>query len=174
MHDALKALNRLVDDGVIRSYAIGGAIGASFYLPAMQTEDIDAFVFLPETATLLVSLNQVYDSLKALGGTVEREYVRFGEWPLQILTDATPLIAEAITNAIDVDFDGIPTRIFRPEYLCAVALQTGRVKDYARVSMFLDQNEADRELLSDLATRYQLSERLQRVLGTEQKPGEKQ
>jgi hypothetical protein len=160
-------LNRLVQDGVIRSYAIGGAIGASFYLPAMQTEDIDVFVFLPETASLLISLEAVYAALKALGGAVDREYVRFDDWPVQILTDATPLIAEAIREAIDVDFDGIPTRVFRPEHLCAIALETGRAKDYARVSMFLEQGEVDRALLSAVAARYDLTEKLARVPGPE-------
>jgi hypothetical protein len=171
LHSALKALNRLVQDGVIRNYAIGGAIGASFYLPAMQTEDIDVFVFLPERSSLLVSLEEVYASLRALGGTVEREYVRFDEWPVQILTDATPLIAEAIREAIDVDFEGIPARVFRPEHLCAIALETGRAKDYARVSMFLEQNEVDRMLLSAVAARYDLTEGLARVVGPESRSG---
>ena len=171
LHSALKALNRLVQDGVIRSYAIGGAIGASFYLPAMQTEDVDVFVFLPEASSLLVSLESVYASLKALGGAVDREFVRFDEWPVQILTDATPLIAEAIRDATDVDFEGIPTRVFRPEHLCAIALQTGRAKDYARVSMFLEQNEVDRTLLSEIVARYDLKERLARIAEAEEKGG---
>lgn len=164
MHAALRALNRLVDDGVIENYAIGGAIGASFYLPAMQTEDIDVFVFLPSPKSLLVSLSGIYEALKALGGVVDREYVRFDEWPVQILTDATPLIREAIRDAIAVDFDEIPTRVFRSEHLCAIALQTGRAKDYARVTMFLEQKEVDREVLEDLAIRYELSDQLQRAI----------
>lgn len=40
MHAALIALNTLVADGVIPRYAIGGAIGASFYVEA-QAVDID-------------------------------------------------------------------------------------------------------------------------------------
>lgn len=174
MHAALRALNRLVIDGVIENYAIGGAIGASFYLPAMQTEDIDVFVFMPTPTSLLVSLSGVYESLKSLGGIVDREYVRFGDWPVQILTDATPLIAEAIREAISVDFDEIPTRVFRPEHMCAIALQTGRAKDYARITMFLEQNEVDPGLLSDLATRYGLSRQLKRatdaVEGSNERP----
>lgn len=164
MQAVLKALNRLVQDRVIQNYAIGGAIGASFYLPAMQTEDIDVFVFLPAGHDLLGSLTPVYDALKVLGGIVEREYVRFGEWPVQILTDANPLISEAIREAVEVDYEGIPTRVFRPEHLCAIALQTGRSKDYARVILFLEQNEVDREDLSSLASNFGLTERLQRVL----------
>lgn len=161
---ALKAMNRLVADGVIQNYAIGGAIGASFYLPAMQTEDIDVFVFLPAGQGLLVSLTPVYDALKTMGGIVEREYVRFADWPLQILTDANPLIVESIHDAVEVDYEGIPTRVFRPEHLCAIALQTGRSKDYARVILFLEQNEVNRQRLSELVSRYGLTDRLQSAL----------
>jgi len=163
VQDALKALNCLVADGVIQDYAIGGAIGASFYLPAMQTEDIDVFVFLPRSSGPLVTLAPVYDALIALGGQVDREYVRFGNWPVQILTDANALIAEAIREAADTDYDGIPTRVFMPEHLCAIALQTGRSKDYARVILFLEENEVDLDALSALAVRFGLSERLARA-----------
>ncbi|HWG20933.1 MAG TPA: hypothetical protein VG225_10410 [Terracidiphilus sp.] len=173
MQAALKALNKLVARGILQSYAIGGAIGASFYLPAMQTEDIDAFVFLPpSSSSLLVSLTPVYEALQEQGGVAEREYVRFGEWPLQILTDATPLISEAIREAVEVDFEGIPTRVFRAEHLCAVALQTGRAKDYARVGMFLEQGEVDRDALANLAARYDLSAQLERAVKAADSRGE--
>ncbi|MGB8259134.1 MAG: hypothetical protein WCE75_02235 [Terracidiphilus sp.] len=161
---ALSALNCLVAEGVLKNYAIGGAIAASFYLPAMQTEDIDAFVFLPGGSGFLVSLAPVYEALKAKGGTVVREYVRFGEWPLQILTDANELIADAIREAIEVDYEGTPTRVFRPEHLCAIALQTGRSKDFARVALFVEGHEVDLEVLRSLAERYGLTARLNRVL----------
>jgi hypothetical protein len=163
MQDALRALNQLVSDGLIDAYAIGGAIGASFYIEAMQTEDVDAFVFLPGPSAGLVLLTPIYDALSRLGGLVEREYVRFGNWPLQILTDATPLIGEAIRSAVDVEFDGVPTRVFRPEYLCAIALQTGRAKDYLRVSMFLEQDAVNKDDLTDVVHRYGLADRLARV-----------
>ena len=47
MREALLALNRVQRDGTIQQYAIGGAVAASFYIEAMQTEDLDIFVFLP-------------------------------------------------------------------------------------------------------------------------------
>jgi hypothetical protein len=168
VHAALRALNRLLADRVIENYAIGGAIGASFYLPAMQTEDIDVFVFLPSSSGPLITLAPVYEALKAMGGEVEREYVRFGPWPVQILTDANPLIAEAIREAIEVDYEGIPTRVFRPEHLCAIALRTGRNKDFARAILFVEHKEVDMEALSALALRYGLSDRLARVLNATQ------
>jgi hypothetical protein len=163
MQEALRALNQLVSDGLIGAYAIGGAVGASFYIDAMQTEDVDAFVFLPDSSSGLVLLTPVYEALSRMGGVVEREYIRFGAWPLQILTDATPLITEAIRRAVDVEFDGIPTRVFRPEHLCAIALQTGRAKDYLRVSMFLEQDAVDRAKLTEVAGRYGLALQMARV-----------
>jgi hypothetical protein len=146
------------------NYAIGGAIGASFYLPAMQTEDLDVFVFLPASSGPLVILTPVYRALEAQGGKVEREYVRFGNWPVQILIDANSLIAEAIRDAVDTDYDGVPTRVFTAEHLCAIALQTGRTKDYARVTMFLEENEVNLKGLWALTARFGLSERLTHVL----------
>jgi hypothetical protein len=165
MQAALRALNRLVADGVIGDYAIGGAIGASFYIDALQTEDIDAFVVLPVGVSGLVSLTPVYQSLLAQGGIEEREYIRFGDWPLQILTDANNLIAEAIREAQQVAFEEIPTRVFRAEHLCAIALQTGRLKDYLRVTIFLEQGRVDLDALRLVAGRYGLRTQLTQVLG---------
>jgi hypothetical protein len=165
MQDVLRALNQLVSEGAIDAYAIGGAVGASFYIEAMQTEDVDAFVFLPGSSTGLVVMTPIYTALTRLGGVVEGEHIRFGVWPLQILTDATPLIGEAIRYAVDVDFDGIATRVFRAEHLCAIALQTGRAKDYLRVSRFLEQGAVDRNSLTDIVERYGLTGQMARLRG---------
>ncbi len=163
MQSVLQALNRLVADGLIQAYGIGGAIGAAFYITAAQTEDVDAFVFLPESDSGMVLLTPIYEALTAMGGIVEREYVRFGDWPLQILTDANPLITEAIRTAVQVEYDGIPTRVFRPEHLCAIALQTGRTKDYLRVTMFLEQDAVDQGVLVALLKRHDLTQRFSKV-----------
>ena len=163
MQAALRALNQLVANHVIERYAIGGAIGASFYIEAMQTEDIDVFVFLAPSAGSLLSLTPVYDALVALGGTIEREYIRFAEWPVQILPDANDLVREAIRTALETEFDGIPTRVFTAEHLCAVALKTGRTKDYLRVVMFLEQNAVNLNVLGDILARHDLTDRLARA-----------
>ena len=163
MQAALRALNQLVTDHVIDRYAIGGAIGASFYMEATQTEDIDAFVFLAPSTSGLLSLTPIYDALVALGGIVEHEYVRFDEWPVQILPDINNLAREAIQSAVETEYDGIPTRVFTAEHLCAVALKTGRTKDYLRVAMFMEQNAVDLDLLGGILERHKLTARLARA-----------
>ena len=64
---------------------------------------------------------------------------------------------------MSTEFDGIPTRVFTAEHLCAVALQTGRAKDYLRVVMFLEANAVDRQSLEAMLKRYQLESKLARV-----------
>jgi hypothetical protein len=163
MQEALRALNALVDGGTIEMYAIGGAVGAAFYIEAVQTEDVDAFVFLPTLKSGLIDLGPIYAALVAQGGKIEREYVRFGNWPLQVLPDTTPLVAEAIREAVVVEFEGVPTRVFRAEHLCCIALETGRNKDLLRVRMFLEQGAVSFDDLSGLAQRYGLGDRLRSV-----------
>lgn len=164
MHEALRALNQIVSDRVIEKCAIGGAVGSAFFIEATQTEDVDVFVHPQAGPSGLVTLTPIFDALVKRGGTIEDGYVQFGEWPIQILSDATPLIAEAIEEAIDVPFDEIPTRVFTAEHLCAVALEAGRAKDYLRVTMFLEQDAVDRAALRELAKRHGLLDALGRVL----------
>jgi len=55
-------------------------------------------------------------------------------------------------------------RVFRAKHLCAIALQTGRVKDNLRVTMFLQQQAVNLNSLNALATQYGLVERLRKAL----------
>ena len=169
MKEALDALNSLKQAGVIEDYAIGGAIAASFYIEAVNTEDVDAFLFMsPGEGTILLSLSPIYDALKKLGGIVEEEYVRFGEWPVQILPAYKPLVEEAIINAASVKYGDTPTRIFTPELLCAIALDTGRLKDYYRVASFIEQRQVNIGKLRKMVKQYGLEERTKNVLNWNQ------
>lgn len=51
-------INRMQADGVIGRYAIGGAVGATFYLEPSATADVGIFVTLPTApGTSLLTLN---------------------------------------------------------------------------------------------------------------------
>jgi hypothetical protein len=169
LKEALNALNSLKQTGVVEDYAIGGAIAASFYIEAVNTEDVDAFLFMsPGEGTLLLSLTPIYDALKKLGGIVEEEYVRLGEWPVQILPAYKPLVEEAIKNAASVKYGDIATRIFTPEFLCAIALDTGRLKDYYRVASFIEQRQVNMNKLRGMVKQYGLEDRTKNVLNWNQ------
>ena len=47
MKETLELINMMLAEGVISDYAIGGAVGATFYLAPAATVDLDLFVTLP-------------------------------------------------------------------------------------------------------------------------------
>ena len=51
MEATLAVLNELVAPRVIERYAIGGAVGAIFWVEPFDTIDLDVFVFLPPAAS---------------------------------------------------------------------------------------------------------------------------
>lgn len=83
-------------DGVIEKYAIGGAVGATFYLEPAATVDLDIFVDLPTApGTSLVTLGGIYEYLTARGCTAEGEYIVIGDWPVQFLQVTDDLVRAA-------------------------------------------------------------------------------
>ena len=144
-------------DGIIGKYAIGGAVGATFYLDPSATLDVDVFVTLPAAAGgSLLSLSPIYEYLTARGGKVEVEYIVVGDWPVQFLPPSDALEQEAIEEARQAEVDGVTTWVMRAEHLVAIALRTGRAKDHARIVQFLGQNAVDRDKLGRILTRYAL------------------
>lgn len=101
---------------------------------------------------------------KKLGGRVEKEYIVIGDWPIQILPAYSPLVEEAVKQAVSVQYGNIETRIFSAEHLCAIALDTGRMKDFYRVASFIEQGKVDRLVLERLVKKYQLENKTKKVL----------
>ena len=146
MKTALRVLNDLVSENVIKDYAIGGAMGAMFYMEAITTIDLDVFVLFNDDLNLL-PLQPIYDALKAKGYSPdehERECVNVAGTPVQFLPAYSPLLAEALSCAKPFDYEGIPAKVLQAEYLAAICVQTGRMKDRLRVQMFLSSEGFDR------------------------------
>src|ERR1043165_2559650 len=86
MKETFKVINQMVTDGVMESYAVGGAIGAMFYVEPFATQDIDVFVMMPAAAdSQLISLNPYADYLarrgyqpKGVGFDIAGWLVQFG------------------------------------------------------------------------------------------------
>jgi hypothetical protein len=159
IRNTIAAINQMQADGVIECYAIGGAVGATFYLEPVATLDLDIFVaFRPETGSLLASPQPIFDYLKAHGGQMEGEYIVIEGWPVQFLPPPTPLVQEALAQAIDRDVAGMSVRVFTAEHLAAIALQTGRAKDKARLLQFIEAGALDAERFQDIISRHELIE----------------
>ena len=144
-------------DGVIGSYVIGGAVGATFYLEPVATLDIDVFVSLQGCGdSPLLSLSPIYDYLLARGHNAEKEYIVIGSWPVQFLPPGNALVEEALAQATETDLEGVRTRVMTAEHLTAIALQTGRAKDFARILQFIESGTLNVDKLDGILHRHGL------------------
>lgn len=156
--EIIAVLNQMREDGVVADYAIGGAVGATFYLEPVATLDIDVFVALEGLpGSLILDPRPLYDYLKARGGVVQDEFIVIAGWPVQLLPPGTPLVEEALRDAVAQQVDGVRVRVFSAEHLAAIALQTGRAKDKARLLQFIEQGALDTARFEDIVRRHHLA-----------------
>ena len=158
MKGTLEMLNRMQADRVIGSYAIGGAVGATFYIAPAATLDVDVFVALPTASrSSLVSLTPIYEYLSARGCKARGEHIVIGDWPVQFLAAGDALEQEALEEAAQFDVEGVPTRAMTAEHLTAIALKTGRPKDFNRILQFLELSAVTREKLDRILAKHGLT-----------------
>ena len=158
MKATLEMINGMKNDGVIGIYAIGGAVGATFYLEPLATADVDIFVMLPTVpGSPLLSLAPIYDYLRARGCHTEGERIVVGDWPVQFLPAHSALEQEALAQAVETEVEGVRTWVLGAEHLVAIALETGRAKDYARIVQFLEQDAVDADKLNPILMRHGLA-----------------
>ena len=159
MEATLQILNELEADGVISRYAIGGAVGAIFYMEPFLTYDLDVFVLLPQTAGGLLTLTPIYETLKQRGFEADGECVLISGMPVQFLPAYNSLLEEALREAREESYASTTTRVLRPEHLAAIMVQTGRDKDRQRFATFMEEAPLDTTYLQDVLERHQLTAR---------------
>jgi hypothetical protein len=160
--EVIATINQMEADGIFERYAIGGAIGATFYLEPVATLDVDVFVnFHTLTDTLIISPEPLFEYLKARGCVMEGEYVVVAGTPVQFLPTADGLGHEALEAAVQKDIDGIVARVMTAEHLAAIALQTGRAKDKTRLLQFIEESVLNLDVFQSIIERYGLAEKWQ-------------
>jgi hypothetical protein len=88
---------------------------------------------------------------------MEGEYILVAGWPVQFLPAANPLLLEALEQAVEKDVGGVPARVLTAEHLAAIAIQTGRAKDKARLLQFVEAGVLDTARFQDVVTRHGLA-----------------
>jgi len=159
MERVLEVINGLVTDGVIETYAIGGAMAAVFYAEPVATFDLAVFVAFKTGGNRLISLAPLYTALRKRGYLPSGECIDIEGVPVQFLPAYNRLVEEALETAVEHRYADTPVRIMQVEYLVAIALQTGRPKDRARVELLRSEAEVDSALLDSIMKRYGLSQR---------------
>jgi len=162
MKAIFEVINRMQSEEVIGRYAIGGAVGATFYLEPLATLDVGICVSLgshPESS--LVTLAPIYDYLTSRGYIADKEYLVIEGWPVQFLSPADALDEEAVKEAVETEVDGVRTWVITAEHLAAIALRTGRAKDFARILQFIESGVLDPGRFDSILRRHGLLEKLE-------------
>jgi len=146
----------MVKDGVIEQYAIGGAVAAIFYIEPINTNDLDIFFHVKDPSAALDILAPLYGYLNSLGYKGQGEAIDIEGWPVQFLPIFNPLLEEAVEQAKEVRFQRTKTRVMQAEHLVAIMLQTGRLKDHARIAQFMEHEMVDQKRLADILSRHGL------------------
>jgi hypothetical protein len=159
MERTIGVLNKMVEDGIIAGYVIGGAIAAMFYIDPVETADLDIFVLFPKDK-LIVSLEDIFGYLRDLG------YIEFSAegiivegMPVQFLPAFSPLLQEAYRQAVLKQVGSTLARIASLEHLMAVMLEVGRPKDKLRLANCRLSASFDEEKLLNVLERFHLTDR---------------
>ncbi len=171
MEKIFTVLNQMESEGVIGRYAIGGAIGAIFWLEPITTKDVDVFVILPTgMGGSLLSLGAIYDYLLPRGYVAQGQFIVIEGWAVEFIPPGTPLVEEALTCAVKRDVNGVSTRVFTAEHLAAICLQVGRPKDHDRVFRFVEAGALDAVVFESILGRHGLQEKWQTFLKRHREP----
>jgi len=157
MKDVARLLNELRASGVVINYALFGATAQMRYTEPVATLDADVLIAVPEPDRLDV-LEPIYTFCASRGFHPEGEAIRVGAWPVQFIPTFDSLTRDAVEQADTVDFEGEPLRVVRADYLAAIALSTGRAKDFARILALLEAGSVTLEEIGGLAEKHGLRE----------------
>ena len=113
-------------------------------------------VFMAEMGKAIVSLGPIFDYLKARGCAMRGEYIVIAGWPVQFLPPTSRLVEEALRDAVTMDVEGTLACVFTAEHLAAIALQTGRAKDKARLLQFIEARALDAARFQAIVARHGL------------------
>lgn len=164
MRETIKVINELKKKRLISDYAIGGGIAAIFYIEPFLTYDLDVFIIPSEKEKRenLILLTPIFDYLKNKGYHWKGEHIMIRGIPVQFIP-ADKLEEEAVRNAKEIEYEGVKTKIIKPEYLISLLLRAGRKKDIEKIERFLEQTKIDIKSLKSILHKYGLSDKFKNL-----------
>jgi hypothetical protein len=160
MDKALQVIQEITRQGIIKAYAIGGGIAATYYIEPVLTYDLDIF-FIPAKEGLDV-LAPIYDYVRERGFSTQAESILIEGFPVQFIPAYNDLVREAVGNAATLKYRDVEAKVVTAEYLAAIALQTGRAKDRERVIRLLDEAVIDRTVLGRILESFGLTDKFKK------------
>jgi hypothetical protein len=158
LKEVAQLLEELKTFGVIRDYALFGAVAQMRYTEPVATLDADVLVLLSED-TGLDALGPIYNFCKKRGYVPEGEAILVSNWPVQFIPVFSPLTEEAVREAETGDIAGVAVRVVRANHLAVIALSVGRPKDHLRILALIEVGAVHEKELQDLAARHDMTTR---------------
>ena len=147
--------------GIVKKYAVGGAVAAIFYVEPILTYDLDVFFVPSEKNKRLSTLSPLYDYLNGKGYKAEKEHILIESIPVQFLPIYNELIEEAVDNAAQLKYKNTIVNVLSQEYLIAIMIQTFRPKDKERIIKFLNEGDFDETHLEKILEKHGLKTRFE-------------
>jgi hypothetical protein len=163
MRRAIEVVAALAARGVIKDYAITGAVAALAYVEPQSTQGLDILVSVAnfdQHQSGFILMTTIESALAEMGYTQRSDVgVVVEGWPIQFIPVASDLDNESLQEAVELGLGGDPpieARVLRPEYIVAKALSVGRLKDLARVEEFVRRSAVDLKRLRAVLERHGL------------------
>jgi|WetSurMetagenome_2_1015567.scaffolds.fasta_scaffold343009_1 hypothetical protein len=160
MKKTLQILNELVNQDVIKEYAIAGGMAQFYYVEPSVTYDLDLVVNLSVSDNPLAPLTRLYNWADENNFKTESEHIIIEGIPVQFLLPYNDLISEALQKRVQVSLFDEVTFILSAEYLMAIMLQTWRPTDRERLLRFFNEADYDEKILNDILERFKLLSQL--------------
>ncbi|MEO8650270.1 MAG: hypothetical protein ABI539_13980 [Acidobacteriota bacterium] len=144
--------------GIVEKYAIGGAFAAILHDEPISTIGLDIFfLFKEKRATLVLSLDSIYEFAKVRGFAFDHEFINIHGWLVQFVEAShSELWSEAIENAEIISIDHRDAFVVDKEHLVAMWLFAGRAKDYQKIESFVDADIIDNVKLMNILEKHDL------------------
>ena len=159
MKEVALLLQDMVSAGVITGYAVFGAVAQMRYTEAVLTEDADVLVEIPGEHGLDV-LAPIYAYCRSRGLSFQGQWIRVGSWPVHFVPPYSRITEAALREAVVEDFEGVPLRVVRADFLAMIAPDTGRPKDFDLITRMMEAGAIGFDGLQKLADRHGLSGKL--------------
>ena len=160
MEKALRVIKDMARQGIIKAYAIGGGIAATYYIEPVLTYDLD--IFFIQASEGLDVLAPIYEYARERGFSAEAEAILIEGFPVQFIPAYNDLVREAVENAATLKYRDVEARVVTAEYLAAIALQTGRAKDRERLVRLLEDAGIDRAVLGRILEFFGLTDKFKK------------
>ena len=147
--DAFTALNGFRRRGIIKGYAVIGAVAATAYMEPVFTEDIHVIILVDSDEEYQAAFRSVSDESEGQDGM----HQVLAGIPVQLFPSTiSPLHREAVAQARKVRIDNLTVRVAAAEYLVVLYLLAFRERDRIRVRYLLQ--DLNQELLNSLLERF--------------------